>query len=239
MNMPTSKIVALCLVAALPLALANRANAQNYGPPPSGGEQIFALTGDPVDTNVDAYSASFTATSTTSFLTFVFRHDPGYFALSNVDLWDATTSSANLLVNGDFMADGPTTAGAGLTGWTYFYQAGNDFPEFFGYEDGAGNYWDGSTQAYDGIVQSFSTNAGDTYNLTFDLYNDDSDVTAYQPISTNGDTTDTGGNGVDVFAYAGNAIPSNSVPDETSTFALLAVAVGLLSLPRLRRAVVR
>jgi hypothetical protein len=43
-------------------------------------------------------------------------------------------------------------------------------------------------------------------NISFQL-NDNGNLTTFQQLSTNGDTTDTGGNGVDLLVYGG-AIPS-------------------------------
>jgi hypothetical protein len=218
------------------LLLANKATAQNLPPPPSSGLLVFSLTGDPVDTSTDAYSTTFNASSVGSDITFVFRHDPGFFSLSNVTVTDLTNPSGNVIGNGDFSADGHTNPGDPVTDWSYFFQTGNDFPQYFGYEDGSGNFFDGSTQAYDGITQAFTTNMGDTYQISFDLSQDDDNVSAYQPTSTNGDVSNTGGNGIDMFVYAGNGIPSQNVPDSGSTLALLAAGIGALALTRVRRA---
>jgi hypothetical protein len=67
-------------------------------------------------------------------------------------------------------------------------------------------YFDGAVQAYDGITQGINTMVGQTYTVSFQL-NDNGGLTTFQQLSTNGDTTDTGGNGVDLLVYGG-AIPS-------------------------------
>jgi hypothetical protein len=229
------RLLSICTLVSGALLLTNRAGAQNLAPPPSSGLLVFSLTGDPVDTTSDPYSASFVANSTSSDVTFVFRHDPGYFFMSDVSVTDLTNPSGNLIGNGNFLADGETGHGDPITDWTYFFQAGNELPQFFGYEDGVGDFGDGSTQAYDGISQSFSTTMGDSYQISFDLRNNDASVQDYQPTSTNGDTSDTDGNGVDMFVYAGNGIPSQSVPDSGSTLALVAAAIVAVMLLRVRR----
>jgi protein with PEP-CTERM/exosortase system signal len=229
------RLLPLCALVSGALLLANRATAQNLPPPPSSGLLVFSLTGDPVDTSVDAYAANFIASSVGSDITFVFRHDPGFFFLSNVTVTDLTNPSGNIIGNGDFLADGHTNPGDTVTDWSYFFQTGNDFPQYFGFEDGSGNFVDGSTQAYDGISQAFATTMGDTYQISFDLRQDESGVADYQPTSTNGDTSNTGGNGIDMFVYAGNGIPSQNVPDSGSTLALLAGGIVALALPGLRR----
>ncbi len=43
----------------------------------------------------------------------------------------------------------------------------------------------------------------------------------YQQTRTNGDVSDTGGNGIDAVVYAGNGLPPVSVPDESLTCLLL------------------
>jgi hypothetical protein len=211
------------LFAAFALLTANQASAQNLAAPVSG-LQILDLANptSPIleDTTID-YSASFVASTDLSTITFVFRQDPGFFLLTNTSVVDTTNPSPNLLVNPDFTVDAPTSPGAGVPDWTYFIQTGNTFPQFLGFETNGGGFVDGSTQAYDGIDQAFATTVGDTYQVSFDL----SSTTGggvYQQTSTNGDVSDTAGNGIDAVVYAGNGLPPTSVPDESLTCLLLA-----------------
>ena len=62
-------------------------------------------------------------------------------------------------------------------------------------------------QAYDAITQVVSTTIGDTYNLSF-AYTDNGSLTTFRDLSTNGVTTGTGGNGIDILAYAQAGLPS-------------------------------
>jgi hypothetical protein len=224
MNMTshTSRSCFVGLIAALAIITANHASAQNLAAPVSGLE-ILDLAGGSIDTSTHAYSADFSATTALSTVTFTFRQDPGFFLLSDVTVTDLTNPSGNLLVNGDFSVGAPTAPGGGVPDWTYFIQTGNTFPQFLGFENGSG-FFDGSTQAYDGIDQSFATNSGDTYDVSFDLLSTTGGG-VYQQTSTNGDTTDTNGNGIDAVVYAGNGLPPTTVPDASMTGLLLAGSV--------------
>ena len=71
---------------------------------------------------------------------------------------------------------------------------------------GGNCYDDGAVQAYDGITQGINTIVGQTYTISFQL-NDNGNLTTFQQLSTNGNTTDTGGTGIDLLVYGG-AIPS-------------------------------
>jgi uncharacterized repeat protein (TIGR01451 family) len=102
------------------------------------------------------------------------------------------------------------------------------------------NCWiDGAVQAYDALSQTIATNIGDSYLISFYVAEDSAIVAppnasglppnypgsacwaAAQPgysgppctfsdVSTNGDTTDPGGNGINVTVYAGSALPTPS-----------------------------
>lgn len=205
------------------LFAANHASAQNL-PPPVSGLEILNLAGSPISGGPVTYGGDFVATSANSTVTFVFRHDPGFFYMDNASVVDSTTPAGNLLVNGDFSAPAPAVPGGGAPGWTYFIQAGNLFPGYLGYENG-GVWYDGATQAYDGIDQTFATTSGDTYHVSFDLSETGANVTTYREISNNGNTTTIGGNGIDVVLYAGNGLPPTTVPDAGSALALMATAL--------------
>jgi len=101
-------------------------------------------------------------------------------------------------------------------------------------------WFDGAVQAYDAIRQTIPTNVGDTYQISFDVA-EDSAIFAYpgnpifppgypgsdswaaaqegyngppchfSDLSTNGDTTDGAGNGINVAVYAQEGLPSEPV----------------------------
>jgi PEP-CTERM motif len=222
------KLYALAALAASAL-LATQAYAQTNEPPPAGNV-IYQLTGQPILGTYTPGTASFVATNTSTNLTFAFREDPAYLQLSNVTLTDTTTSGPNLLLNGDFSL-GPTGSQA-PTDWSYL----NVFGAGAGgvVESGCGLtgnncYVDGAVQAYDAISQVIATTVGDTYQVSFD-YSDTDPGGIYQPLSTNGDVTDPGGNGRDMFIYAGT-VPVKA--PEPASMALL--GAGLAGLGAIRR----
>jgi hypothetical protein len=223
------------LTAAVSLVVPNHAVAQNL-PPPASGLQILDLAGLANTGANTPYSAQFVASGDFSTVTFVFRNDPSYSYLSDVSVVD-TLGGGNLLVNGDFLTaplGGFGVPGAGAPSWSYFDQAGDLFPGFRGYEDGNGHWADGATQAYDGIDQTFATTPGDTYTVSFWQYAGGGGY--FQRISSNGDTTDTGGNGIDTLVYAGRGLPPTTVPDAGSSMALMATALtGLCGFARRMR----
>ncbi len=203
----------------------------NNDPPPAGA--ILNLNGQAISTNAAApESVSFTAALTTTDITFAFREDPSFISFSDVTLTDLTNPSGNLILNGDFSSG----SGSNATDWTY---ANNYGATFGGIVDtdcpgGFATCWyDGAVQAYDAIEQAVTTNVGDTYLLSFE-YSDASGLTTFSELSTNGDTTDTGGNGVDILAYAQNGLPAagNVTPEPSS---LVLAATGLLSMFGARR----
>ena len=148
----------------------------------------------------------FTAALANTAITFAFRQDPAFLSFSNAALIDLTTSSGNLLVDGDF--SGGTIGTSTATGWTY----ANIYGATYGgvVESGCGlastNCWyDGAVQAYDAISQTVATNPGDVYQISFNLNGGGfgNNPGFYSDLSTNGDITDTGGTFDYVFAADG------------------------------------
>jgi hypothetical protein len=245
----------LGLVVSLALLLANQAHADLKPvpsvdpvnlPPPSGA--ILDLNGQPLPTSYTQYTATFTATGTTTNISFALRDDPGYLSLDNVTLQNNTTSSPVSVVNGGFES-GPVGSNT-PTGWTYLNSFGASFAGVVadastavgGALPYAGNnfYQDGATQAYDGITQAISTTVGDSYTISFRLnqVNVNGIGTVFSDLSTNGNNTADGGtlgNGIDVLVYAG-AIPVSAVPEPSSlVYAIGIPAIGILILAARRR----
>jgi Carboxypeptidase regulatory-like domain len=198
-------------------------------PPPAGA--ILDLSGTPIPTvsgsygtygAYQKYTVSFTATLANTAITFAFREDPARVSFANASVTDLTTPSGNLLVNGDF-SQGPVGSNTPI-GWTY----ANVFGVLAGGSVFSGNpngfihclpynfCWnDGAVQGFDAISQTIATTVGHTYQITFFVSDNSGCSTGLAPIvpcnfsdiSTNGDTADQFGNGIDVAVYAQAGLP--------------------------------
>lgn len=217
------------------LALASQALADPCpvgGPPtncapPTGA--ILDLAGTPVPHTYTQYSVNFEATQASTNLSFAFREDPAYLFLDDVSVTLAGGGS-NLVTNGGFEA-GVVGASAPV-GWTYLNQfgaaAGGQVTTSTPHS-GSNAYADGAVQAYDGITQAIATTVGQIYTISFWL-TDNGGLTTFSDLSTNGNTTGTGGNGIDLLVYAG-AVPTTTPPvPEPQTYALMLAGLGLLGL---------
>lgn len=228
------------LLAGLALLLAHQAYANPCPPgnpptncaPPTGA--ILDLDGTPVPHTYQQYTTSFTATLATTNVSFSMREDPAFLGLDDVSV--TTGGGPNLITNGGFEL-GPVGANA-PTGWTYLNAFGaiaagvvSSDPSP-GPHSGSLYYRDGAVQAYDGITQAIATTPGSVYTITFWL-DDNSSLTTFSRLSTNGNVTGTGGNGIDLLVYAG-AIPT--LAPEPASLALLGVGLAGLGILRRRKA---
>jgi hypothetical protein len=199
----------------------------NNNPPPSGA--ILDLNGQTVNHGAaTTESVSFTADLSSTDITFAFREDPAFISFSDVTLTNTTTgSSTNLITNGDFSSG----SGENPTGWTFANVYGAYASGVVSDSCGGGLtscWYDGSVQAYDAIDQYVATIVGDTYLLSY-VYSDNGPLTTFSDLSTNGDTSDTGGNGIDILAYAQAGLPpaGNVTPEPDSIWLMSTGAVML------------
>jgi len=202
------------------------ASASNDGPP---GSPTLDLSGTPIPGGGNAtyqmYTTTFQANGPNTAITFAFREDPAFLYFSNPSVTDTTINSGNLLTDSTFAGGVYTSNGNAATpvGWTYANVYGATYGGVVVAGCGAsptgtlgvGNCWyDGAVQAYDALTQTIATTSGHQYQITYWLADnsacsvDGGPPCNFSNLSMNGDTTDTGGNGIDVTVYNGAALPA-------------------------------
>lgn len=206
---------------------APNASAQTNLPPPSGA--ILDLAGQTINHGTAApESVSFKANLANTDITFAFRDDSYYISFSDVSLTDTTTkSTTNLILNPDFMYG----SGSNATDWNYANVYGAKASGGVSTSCGGGFstcWFDGALQAYDAIDQTVATNIGDTYLLSF-AYSENGSLSTFSDLSTNGDITDSGGNGVDILAYEQAGLPpAGTVTPEPDSIVLMSTGALVL-----------
>ncbi len=213
------------------VAFVGGAQAQPFNQPPPLGA-ILDLNGGVIPHGTpQQYMVNFTASLANTDITMAFREDPAFVFVGNISVTDVTTSSGNLLVNGDF--------GTGsLAPWIYANVYGATYGGFVttsceGYFSDC--WYDGAVQAYDAIDQTIATTPGDVYQVSF-WATDNGGLTNWSDLSTNGNITDTGGNGADILVYAEAGLPPPGTVPEPSTWVMLILGFGGLGLAGYRRA---
>jgi len=208
-------------------------------PPPAGAILDLAATQIPGGGNntFHTYFVNFTATLSNTAITFAFRDDPAFISIESASLTDQTTPSGNLLINGDFSGGNYTDNGNSATpnGWTYanIYGATDGGSVSTNCPDGGTTscWYDGAVQAYDAISQTVATTAGNLYQISFSLAESSNCSTNggapcyFSDLSTNGDVTDTGGNGIDALVYAQANLPAPGTVPEPSTLSLMVLGI--------------
>jgi hypothetical protein len=234
------KILKVGLAAALAVILCGHAYANpcppgnpptNCAPPPGA---IFDLNGTLVPHTYQQYTTTFVAANASTNISFSFREDPAFLGLDDVSVTHG--GGANLLLNPGFELG--TVGSNAPVDWTYLNSFGAGAAGVVasggtpGAHSGSNYYRDGAIQAYDGITQAIATTPGSTYTISFWL-DDNGPLTTFSRLSTNGNVSNTGGNGIDVLVYAG-AIPTITTP-EPASLTLLGIGLAVVGIVRRRK----
>ncbi|CAF3267648.1 unnamed protein product [Rotaria socialis] len=125
------------------------------------------------------YTYTYVAIANATRISFAFREDLGFFLLDDVSVVNINAPSVQLIVNGAF------ETGSLSSPWMYYNPYGASVPGFilsnsvnltwdgipFLAHSGSYCYCDGAVTYADYLSQTFPTKVGDTYNISYWLYN--------------------------------------------------------------------
>lgn len=200
----------------------------------SRAEYITSMTDPAADFDFTQYTHQFTATGTSTYLTFLFRHDPAYWTIDDLSF------RSNAALNTELLSDEGFESGALSPSWMFVGQENLPAGGLVSpYVTLSGNYaWrDGAVGGVDGFAQRIATTIGQTYTLSYWLEGDAGNdawfaVYAGAPVSTyNGFTILYDGN----QAPGGEAGGITDVVPEPSTYALMALGLGVVLVFRKRK----
>jgi len=188
MKLGLGTVASALLFAALAVA---PARAQN---PPPGWIFQLAGPGQGVLSNYQEYTATFTADSNLTYVSFAFREQPAFFAFDDASVVDLTHPTAICSTTRALptprWADCPDRLGrwiqpidTSFIGLVSNGPGSSCAPNQGGPLSG-GNFWcDGSVQGYDALWQALNTHPGDSYQVSFYL-GDNSAKSRSTPVST-------------------------------------------------------
>jgi hypothetical protein len=221
--------LAAAVTAAMLICRNDTASAENIGPPPGA---ILDLAGIAVTTNTwEEYSLDFTATLSSTNISFAFRNDPTFFLLDDVSVTSSLNPTVNLIQDGGF-EQGARFENA-PPGWTFVSFGGaSDGSEACecAARTGSFGYTMSNRYAYNAITQAIDTDIGASYKIDFWLDTGAFGPSSYQQLAS----PDDGYNGMDFLVYAG-AVPTltpKSVPEPGSLALFGAAALAGFALRR-------
>ncbi|CAF4217634.1 unnamed protein product [Rotaria sp. Silwood2] len=143
------------------------------------GVTVFTLcTSYPNINSYQQYTDTYVAIGTQTRIAFALREDVGFFGLDDISVRSNSASTVELLTNGGFK-------GGTYSSWIYCNPSGSSYArvltrtsDYFAYSGTTYSahsdsyyYLDGAVGKADYISQKFATNIGETYTISFWLFN--------------------------------------------------------------------